>query len=167
MSNYIPDDVACYHVEREILMRWRRFQSEVWTTQEDAECIAFSQGTGEPVQSSNISDKTARGAFLLDSIDEKRKWLDCVTEALEWMKDERPEWYSLLYGHYGMKYSRGYKRKYAKSFTESYCKVRMVGRETYRQQRLAAIKEIVSYARFKGLLRNCKQFNQWLSAKKR
>ena len=83
MSNYIPDDVACYHVEREILMRWRRFQSEVWTTQEDAECIAFSQGTGEPVQSSNISDKTARGAFLLDSIDEKRKWLDCVTEALE------------------------------------------------------------------------------------
>ena len=43
-----------------VLKRWRKLQEEVWAVEDDAANIAFSQGSGEPVQSSSISDKTAR-----------------------------------------------------------------------------------------------------------
>ena len=33
------------------LKNWRRLQEEVWEAERDAADIAFSQGSGEPVQS--------------------------------------------------------------------------------------------------------------------
>ena len=63
-----------------VLKRWRKLQEEVWKVEDDAANVAFSQG-GEPVQSSSISDKTARGAFMLESVDEKKKWIEVITEA--------------------------------------------------------------------------------------
>ena len=48
-----------------VLKRWRKLQEEIKVVEDDAANMAFSQGSGEPVQSSSISDKTARGAFLL------------------------------------------------------------------------------------------------------
>ena len=66
-----------------VLKRWRKLQEEVWSVEQDAANIAFSQGSGEPVQSSSISDKTARGAFLLESIADKKAWVDCVSAYLK------------------------------------------------------------------------------------
>ena len=51
-----------------VLKRWRKLQEEVQMVEDDAANMAFSQGSGEPVQSSSISDKTARGAFLLETV---------------------------------------------------------------------------------------------------
>ena len=141
------------------LKQWRQLQEEVWAAEDDAANVAFTQGSGEPVQSSNISDKTYRGALVLESVEEKRKWVEVIQEAMKWLEGEKPDIHRLLYGHYGMRYSRGYKRKYAKSFTESYCAVYGINRMEYYRRRIEGLDEVAFYATERGLLRNCKQFN--------
>jgi len=135
-----------------VLKRWRKLQEEVWAVEDDAANIAFSQGSGEPVQSSSISDKTARGAFLLEGIDEKRRWVECVTEAMSWLHDEQPDLERLLYGHYGMRHLRGYKRSSARAFADSYCKVYHISMAEYHFRRIDALDEIVFVAAENGLV---------------
>ena len=134
------------------MKRWRRLQDEVRAVEDDAANIAFSQGQGEPVQSSSISDKTARGAFLLESIDEKRKWVDCITAAMKWLEAEQPDLQRLLYGHYGMIYTKGYKRTRARSFAESYCKVYHISMREYHFRRIDALNEVAFEATERGLI---------------
>lgn len=134
------------------MKRWRRLQDEVRAVEDDAANIAFSQGQGEPVQSSSISDKTARGAFLLESIDEKRKWVDCITDAMKWLEVEQPDLQRLLYGHYGMIYTKGYKRTRARSFAESYCKVYHISMREYHFRRIDALNEVAFEATERGLI---------------
>ena len=85
-----------------VLKRWRKLQEEIKVVEDDAANMAFSQGSGEPVQSSSISDKTARGAFLLESIAEKKAWVECDTEGMKWLDEEHPELRKLLYGHWAI-----------------------------------------------------------------
>lgn len=135
-----------------VLKRWRRLQEEVWAVEQDAANIAFSQGNGEPVQSSSISDKTARGAFMLESIEDKRKWVECVTEAMAWLEQEQPDLQRLLYGHYGMRHLRGYKRSHARAFADSYCKVYHISPAEYHRRRIDALSEVAFNATEKGLI---------------
>lgn len=135
-----------------VLKHWRRLQEEVWSVEQDAANIAFSQGSGEPVQSSSISDKTARGAFLLESIDEKKRWVDCVTEAMKWLDDERPEYRKLLYGHYGMWNVKGYKRSTARAFASYFCHEHFVSIRQYHRMRIDALDEVAFLAAEHGLL---------------
>ena len=148
-----------------VLKRWRKLQEEVWAVEDDAANIAFSQGSGEPVQSSSISDKTARGAFLLGSIDEERRWVQVITDGMNWLESESPDLQRLLYGHYGMRYSRGYKRNHARAFASSYCAVYGISMREYHLRRWDALDEVAFYASDAGLLRNCKQFSATLSKK--
>lgn len=136
-----------------VLKRWRKLQEEVRAVEEDAASMAFSQGNGEPVQSSSISDKTARGAFLLETVDEKRRWVDCVTDAMRWLEEEQPDLQRLLYGHYGMRHNRGYKRSHARAFADSYCKVYHISMREYHLRRVDALNEIAFEATENGLLR--------------
>lgn len=135
-----------------VLKRWRRLQEEVKFVEADAANIAFSQGSGEPVQSSSISDKTARGAFMLDTIAEKKAWVDCVTEGMKWLDDEHPELRKLLYGHYGMWNMKGYKRSTARAFASYYCHEHFVSIREYHRMRIDAIDELAFTASEKGLL---------------
>ena len=135
-----------------VLKRWRRLQEEVKSVEADAANIAFSQGTGEPVQSSSISDKTARGAFLLDTITEKKAWVECVTEGMKWLDEEHPELRKLLYGHYGMWNMKGYKRSTARAFASYYCHEHFVSIREYHRMRIDAIDELAFTASEKGLL---------------
>ena len=135
-----------------VLKRWRRLQYEVWAVEQDAANIAFSQGNGEPVQSSSISDKTARGAFILESIEDKRKWVECVTDAMAWLNDERPELRKLLYGHYGMYNKNGYRRNTARAFANYFCHEHFVSIREYHRMRIDAIDEVAFTAAEKGLL---------------
>lgn len=135
-----------------VLKRWRKLQEEVWAVEDDAANIAFSQGSGEPVQSSSISDKTARGAFLLDTITDKKAWVECVTAAMAWLHDEQPDLERLLYGHYGMRHLRGYKRSYARAFADSYCKVYHISMPEYHRRRIDALNEVAFNATENGLL---------------
>ena len=136
-----------------VLKRWRKLQEEVRAVEEDAANMAFSQNNGEPVQSSSISDKTARGAFLLETVDEKRRWVDCVTDAMRWLEEEQPDLQRLLYGHYGMRHMRGYKRSHARAFADSYCKVYHISMREYHLRRVDALNEVAFEATENGLLR--------------
>lgn len=136
----------------EVIKKWRKLQEEVWSTERDAANIAFSQGSGEPVQSSSISDKTARGAFLLDSISEKRAWVECVTDAMKWLGEEQPDLQRLLYGHYGMDKTKGYKRNHARSFTKSYCEVYHISISEYKSRRWEGLNQIANLAAEYGLV---------------
>ena len=142
------------HICEEKLKRWRNLQDEVWLAEDDAENVAFSQGSGDPVQSSSISDKTYRGAMMLERVEEKKAWVDCITKAMEWLENERPDIQRLLYGHYSMKYTRGYKRKYARSFADSYCKVYGISMREYHNRRMEGLEEVAYQASEKGLLKN-------------
>lgn len=135
-----------------VLKRWRKLQEEVWAVEQDAANVAFASGSGEPVQSSSISDKTATGAFILDSIDDKRRWVECVTEAMKWLEEEQPDLQRLLYGHYGMRHNRGYKRSHARAFADSYCKVYHISPAEYHRRRIDALGEIAFNATESGLL---------------
>lgn len=137
-----------------VLKRWRKLQEEVRAVEEDAANMAFSQGNGEPVQSSSISDKTARGAFLLETVDEKRRWVDCVTDAMRWLEEEQPDLQRLLYGHYGMRHLRGYKRSHARAFADSYCKVYHISPAEYHRRRIDALSEVAFNATEEGLLQS-------------
>ena len=44
------------HICEEKIKRWMKLKDEVNMAKDDAENIAFSQGSGDPVQSSTISD---------------------------------------------------------------------------------------------------------------
>ena len=154
------------HACEYVLKKWMKLQSEVSMTEDDAANVAFTQGSGEPVQSSNISDKTFRGALMLESVEEKKKWVQVIREAMKWLEEERPDIQRLLYGHYGMKYTRGYKRSYARSFADSYCRVYGISIREYHSRRIDGLGEIAFYATEAGLLRNCKQFNDALNGKK-
>lgn len=136
-----------------VLKRWRKLQEEVWAAEEDAANMAFAQCNGEPVQSSGISDKTFRGAMALESVDEKRRWVQCVTDAMRWLEDEQPDLQRLLYGHYGMRHMRGYKRSQARAFADSYCKVYHISMREYHLRRVDALNEIAFEATENGLLR--------------
>lgn len=138
------------------LKRWMKLRDEVNMAEDDAANVAFSQGSGEPVQSSSISDKTFRGVLMLEQVETKRLWVECIEKAMAWLETERPDIHRLLYGHYGMKYSRGYKRKWARSFTESYCKVYEINRTEYHRRRVEGLEEVAYQASEMGLLRNCK-----------
>lgn len=135
-----------------VLKRWRKLQEEVWAVEQDAANVAFASGSGEPVQSSNLSDKTATGAFILESIDEKRRWVKCVTDAMAWLEEEQPDLQRLLYGHYGMRHLRGYKRNSARAFADSYCKVYHISPAEYHRRRIDALGEIAFNATEDGLL---------------
>lgn len=149
-----------------VLKDWRKLQESVWQAEQDAAYIAFSQGDGDPVQSSTISDKTARGAFLLMNMETKRIWIKTVTDAMAWLHEEQPDLERLLYGHYGMRYMRGYKQKYAEAFRKSYCNVYNISRTQYHKRRVDALDEVCTFLTYKGLLRICKQNNSELYAKK-
>lgn len=135
----------------EHLKRWRREQAQAAAAERDAADIAFAHGDGGPVQSSTISDKTARGAELLAANARLIKWVDTIAEAMAWMRQDRPDLYNLLRGHYGMEYPRGYRRRYAKSFTESFRKVYRIGITTYHEMRKEALREISGWAIEAGL----------------
>lgn len=136
------------------LKNWRRLQEEVWAAEQDAANMAFSQGSGEPVQSSSISDKTARGAFLLESVAEKRRWVEVITEAMRRMRVEQPDLQRLLYGHYWMDHIKGYRRNHAKSFTESYCTVYHISVSEYKERRKDALWAIAFDAAEAGLFKS-------------
>ena len=136
-----------------VLKRWRKLQEEVWAVEQDAANVAFASGSGEPVQSSSVSDKTATGAFILESIDDKRRWVECVTDAMKWLEEEQPDLQRLLYGHYGMRHNRGYKRSHARAFADSYCKVYHISMREYHLRRVDALNEIAFEATENGLLR--------------
>ena len=138
-----------------VLKRWRKLQEEVWAVEDDAANIAFSQGSGEPVQSSSISDKTARGAFLLETVAEKKAWVECVTEGMRWLDEEHPELRKLLYGHYGMWNMKGYKRSTARAFASYYCHENYVSMRKYHFMRTDALDELAFIAAEKGLLQCC------------
>ena len=140
-----------------VLKRWRKLQEEVWAAEEDAANMAFSQGSGEPVQSSGISDKTFRGAMALESVAEKRRWVQCVTDAMKWLEEEQPDLQRLLYGHYGMRHMRGYKRSHARAFADSYCKVYHISPAEYHHRRIEALGEIAFNATEDGLLHSHKE----------
>lgn len=138
-----------------VLKRWRKLQEEVKQVEDDAANMAFSQGSGEPVQSSSISDKTARGALLLDTIAEKKAWIACVNEAMAWLDTEHPELRKLLYGHYGMWNIKGYKRSTARAFASYFCGEHFVSMRKYHLMRIDALDEVAFTAAEKGLLQCC------------
>ena len=140
-----------HEVEKK-LKGWRKLQDKARSAEDDAASVAFSQGSGGGVQSSNISDKTYRGAELLAAARSDILWVETITEGLDWMKHERPELFNLLKGHYGMVYMRGYRRKHAKSFMESYRKVYCIGPTSYHDKRKEALRELAAAAVQNGLL---------------
>lgn len=143
-------------MKEEVAKHLKRFQAEKATVEEaeeEAANLAFSQGSGDPVQSSTISDKTARGAAVLESVAETRAWVECIEKSMEWLKEERPDIYLLLYGHYGMRYKKGYRRKYAKAFTVSYCSVYNISDSEYKTRRIEGLDELRQDATEAGLLK--------------
>ena len=138
-----------------VLKRWRKLQEEVKMVEGDAANMAFSQGSGEPVQSSSISDKTARGAFLLERIEDKKRWVECVNEAMAWLDTEHPELRKLLYGHYGMYTKQGYRRSTARAFATYYGHEHFVSMRKYHFMRIDALDEVAFTAAEKGLLQCC------------
>lgn len=135
----------------DVLKRWRKLQEEVWSAEQDAASVAFSTGS-EPVQSSTISDKTARGAFILEGIAEKKKWVECITEAMKWLDEEHSDLRKLLYGHYNMWSKAGYRRNTARAFASYFCHEHYVSIREYHRMRVDALDEVAFVAAEKGLL---------------
>ena len=135
-----------------VLKRWRKLQEEAWQVEQDAASVAFSQGSGEPVQSSSISDKTARGAFMLEGITEKKAWVECVTDAMKWLDEEHADLRKLLYGHYNMWSKTGYRRNTARAFASYFCHEHYVSIREYHRMRVDALDEVAFIAADKGLL---------------
>ena len=135
-----------------VLKRWKRLQAEIKDAEDEAANIAFSQGSGDPVQSSTISDKTARGAAVLETVAEKRAWVECVTAALDWLDEEQPDLKKLLIGHYGMKHMKGYRRSRARAFADSYCRSYHISMREYHLRRIDALNEVAFEATERGLI---------------
>ena len=141
-------------IVEEKLKHWKRLAAEVQDAEEEAANVAFSQGSGDPVQSSSISDKTARGADILETVQEQRRWIECINAGLEWLQDEQPDLRRLLIGHYGMRRRDGYKSKRAAWFTMEYCRCYHISVSEYKLRRREALRELASLAVEYGLISN-------------
>ena len=141
-------------IVEEKLKHWKRMQAEVRDAEEEAANVAFSQGSGDPVQSSSISDKTARGAEVLESVVMQRRWIECIRAGLEWLRDEQPDLRRILIGHYGMKNGAGYKSKHAAWFTMEYCRSCHISVSEYKLRRREALRQLASMAVEYGLISN-------------
>lgn len=137
-----------------VLKRWRKLQEEVWAAEQDAANIAFSQGSGEPVQSSSISDKTARGASILEGIATKRLWIRAVEDGMKWLDQENADLARLLRGYYWTWNKGGYKRAHARMFKDWYCQEYHISHAEFHFRRLDALYEIAYYATEAGLFRS-------------
>ena len=145
--------------ERELIVEdklkhWKRLQAEVRDAEEEAANVAFLSGSGDPVQSSAISDKTARGAAVLESVEEQRKWIACINAGMEWLHDEQPDLRRLLIGHYGMRKPNGYKAKHAAWFTREFCRAYHISVSEYKLRRREALHQLASLAVEQGLIVN-------------
>lgn len=141
-----------HEVEKK-LKRWRKLQEKAQEAVDDAAALALSQGSaGGTVQSFTISDKTYRGAELLAAARGDIAWVAVIQEGMDWMKEERPELYYLLRGHYGMRYMRGYRKKYVRNFAGSYMTTYHIGPTLYHQRRNEALRELAALAVQNGLL---------------
>ena len=147
-------------IVEEKLKHWKRIRAEVKDAEEEAANVAFSQGSGEPVQSSSISDKTARGAAVLDRVEEQARWIECIRDGLEWLRDEQPDLRRILIGHYGMRHNRGYKAKHAAAFTLEYCRCYHISVSEYKLRRREALHQIASLAVEYGLISNRREKNK-------
>ena len=134
------------------LKRYKALQEQVRAAEDDAANVAFSQGSGDPVQSSTLSDKTFRGALLLETVDQARAWVDCITRSMTWMEENRPDLHRLLDGHYGMRYTRGYRRKHAREFSAAYCTTYHISESEYRTRRVEGLEELTIDATEAGLI---------------
>ena len=141
-------------IVEEKLKRWKRLQAEVTDAEEEAANVAFSQGSGDPVQSSAISDKTARGAEILERVQDQRRWIECINAGMEWLHDEQPDLRRLLLGHYSMRKRDGYKSKRAAWFTLEYCRCYHISVTEYKTRRREALRQIASLAVEYGLISN-------------
>lgn len=135
------------------LKRYKALQDEVRAAEDDAANVAFSQGSGDPVQSFTLSDKTFRGALLLETVDQARAWVDCIDRSMAWMEENRPDIHRLLYGHYGMRYTRGYRRKHARAFMVAYCTTYHISESEYKNRRGEGLEELAFDATEAGLLK--------------
>lgn len=140
-----------HEVEKK-LKRWRKVQEKAQEAVDDAAALAFSPGGAGGVQSFAISDKTYRGAELLAAARPDIAWVATIQEGMDWMKEERPELYYLLRGHYGMRYTRGYRKKYVRNFMGSYMTTYHIGPTLYHQRRCEALRELAALAVQNGLL---------------
>ena len=136
------------------LKRWKRLQAEVRDAEVEAANVAFSQGSGDPVQSSAISDKPARGAAVLERVDEQRRWIECIYAGMEWLQDEQPDLRRILIGHYGMRNAAGYKSKWAAYFTMEYCRMHHISVSEYKLRRREGLRQLASLAVEQGLISN-------------
>ena len=71
---------------------------------------------------------------------------------MEWLHEEQQDLERLLYGHYGMRHMRGYKRSRARAFADSYCKVYHISMPEYHRRRVDALNEVAFNATEAGLL---------------
>ena len=134
------------------LKGWRKLQDRVKEAENDAAAIAFSGGSaGGAVQSSNIADKTYRGAEMLAAVEKDRAWEETINEAMDYMRRESPDLYNLLRGHYGMLYRRGYRKSHAALFEKSYRNSHFIGHTTYHRWRHDGLKVIADIALQNGL----------------
>ena len=141
-------------IVEEKLKHWKRLQAEVRDAEEEAANVAFSQGSGDPVQNSTISDKTARGAAMLESVEGQRRWIECVHDGLELLRDEQPDLRRILIGHYSMRKADGYKAKRAARFTMEFCRCYHISVSEYKLRRREALRQIASLAVEYGLISN-------------
>ena len=140
-----------HEVEKK-LKRWRKLQEKAQEAVDDAAALAFSKSGEGGVQSFTISDKTYRGAEMLAAARSDIAWVATIQEGMDWMKEERPELYYLLRGHYGMRYTRGYRKKYVRGFVSSYMTTYHIGPTLYHQRRGEALRELAALAVQNGLL---------------
>lgn len=139
------------HEVETYIKRWRRLKDKAADVEEEAAALAFAHGDGGPVQSSSISDKTYRGAELLAANENLVAWVDTIETGMAWLEKERADLFNLIKGHYGMKYTRGYRRKYAKYFMDSYRRVYSIAPTTYHEMRKEALRELSAFAIQNGL----------------
>lgn len=131
---------------------WRLLKERVKEAEAEAAAIAFAGGAaGGPVQTSTISDKTYRGAELLAAVEKDVAWIATIQEGMDYLKEEHPELFYLLKGHYGMIHRKGYSKNRAGSFERSYRNTYFIGHSAYFERRKTALKVLADIALQNGL----------------
>ena len=139
------------HEVETYIKRWRRLKDKAADVEEEAAALAFAHGDGGPVQSSTISDKTYRGAELLAANENLAAWVETIETGMAWLEQESPELHTLIYNHYGMRYTKGYRCARAASAERSYRAVFHISHSTYFHKRQQALRELSAFAIQNGL----------------
>lgn len=139
---------------RDTLKHYQRLRARVEQAEEDAESSQYTQGNTNGRVKGGVSCPIERGAEILLRVDQARKWLTAIDEAIAELERYYPDVAEIVKKHFRIDRARGYVRKYARYTRDAICESKHISIPMYYNLLDQGVDIVRFHAGEYGLFRN-------------